>query len=553
MIWISNIYDLQYYKQKYKVPCYCEFLVYPQDLQLQSHIATSSSTSMTISVYTSDGTTNLGDVTSYFEYYFAINPVTGQRFFNARLKSFAGLMCANPCFILRVQAADVFDKYTERYCQASCCDRPRDISISQDGLKQSDTFISALPDRDIPPIPIASLLPQTTNCNEPIIRLVSWFDCYDNFTGEYYGDSGGWAFRKISNFKGKFVKRPRNIERQISYNCRVQRSESYNTWALIGFEFFPAWKMRDIENQLHANHIQVTDFVMQQMDMVYAGGTPFTLINECIEMFRLNVTLQECTQRQIFGCNEPCNNNGSLFALPDDYVYGNGIYDENGLLIARSYEDLLLWFRNQDQITQVIDLTGQYSSPATSPLDCFPQGAFYVQGNGLIPTFFYYNSKTPGNKVYGIPGIDPELLCTGNDCAIPEIGNITFEDGGCAIPDIGDYYIEEYAAIDIEINDTGDWLQNDTDTNASLLNNSVTFRLNTENRLLTGDENIIFGGERIGIMPVTARPQFIRTIEITSDTYVIVDTAGNIYYYGVGITTATETTIIIPYVNYYLI
>lgn len=553
MIWISHIEDLQYYRQPKGVPCYCEFLVYPQDLQLQAHLSPIAGIeSLTIYIYTPDGVTNLGDITSYFEYYFATNPVTGQRFFNARLKTFAPLMCAHPCFILRAVASDVFDKYTERYCQASCCDIPRDVSIRQAGLSDPAPLVSGQPigdpiGQEPPPPPIPA-----TDCGEPLVRLTTWFDCYDNFTGEYYGNAGGWAFRKISNFKGKLAERPRAIERQTSYNCTLHRSESYKPWVLTGFEYFPPWKMREIENQLHANHISVTDFIKPEQELAYAGGTPFSQVSTCIEMFRFNTTLQECTQRQLFGCNEPCNNDGSLFALPDDYIEGEGLYSENGLLIGRSYEDLLIWFRNQDGITSVTDLTEQYSSPATSPLECFPQGAFYVEGNGLIPTFFYYNSKTPGNRVYGIPGTNPELLCNGNTCAMPVLGSYEVAKGGCSTPELGSYEVSESTPTELAITDYGAWVQNDDETDAGLSVNTVTFRLKTINDTITGIENTLFAGEILGSITAAGRPSVPRWIDIDADTAVSIDTNGVIRYYGYGITNETDTTITIPFVNYVL-
>src|SRR5690606_41240905 len=39
-------------------------------------------------------------------------------------------------------------------------------------------------------------------------------------------DLADFAYTKVTSIRGRFVQRPREIVRQISYNCKLQRSES---------------------------------------------------------------------------------------------------------------------------------------------------------------------------------------------------------------------------------------------------------------------------------------------------------------------------------------
>src|SRR5690606_5402149 len=101
-------------------------------------------------------------------------------------------------------------------------------------------------------------------CGEKLVRLISRFPCYDAFTGEYYaipddviGGSADFAYTKVTSIRGRFVQRPREIVRQISYNCKLQRSESARQFLLEGYDIFPAWKMDEIEGQLHAPYLWV--------------------------------------------------------------------------------------------------------------------------------------------------------------------------------------------------------------------------------------------------------------------------------------------------------
>lgn len=145
MTWIDSIDQLQYYSPpSANVACYCELLLAPNDLLLQAYIGTSffmfSSITVTVQCLTPDGATLLGDVTASFEWVAVTAGTTANGtpvYVNLRARVFDEIMCANPCFILRVIivkttfgiAQTVFDKYTERFCIDSCCIPPSNIEI----------------------------------------------------------------------------------------------------------------------------------------------------------------------------------------------------------------------------------------------------------------------------------------------------------------------------------------------------------------------------------------------------------------------------------------
>jgi hypothetical protein len=544
VIWVNSISDLMYYHTPIGAPCYCEAVVYASDMVLQSRV--SSQATITVNLYSPDGTTNLGDITSYFESYFFTNPINKQLYFNLRLKSFAPLMCTLACYILRVHVGSVFDKYTERYCQSSCCDVPRGITVRQTGLNDDGRLIMPVD----PPVMSEPVFQRPmTACGNPLITLYSYFSCYDSFNDEYYAIPAGqtWGFMKVTNFRGSIEAIPRTISRTVSYNCQLQYVESTPLYRLKSIqEAFPIWKMREMEGQLHADNIFVNDYITDKQYQ-FGGGTPFERIYTCWELYKLVVQLQDCTQRQVFGCSDPCSNDGLMFSIPGNYGDG-AFYSESGNLIATDFAGLIEWYRNQDGITEAYQIYP--TSPLTSPL-CSEYAMFYVDGEGYIPTFFYYDAVRPANRVYGVQGVDPSLLCSGEPvCEAPEVGSITFEDDGCITPTIGTITFADIIPEDVTIIDYGDWVN--TSEDGSLYNNSVTFSLTTVNTTITGGSDVSFAGEIIGVMPGDAKPSSPRFYDIDDETYVAIDVYGNISYYGFGTTTGTETTITITNATYSL-
>ena len=129
-------------------------------------------------------------------------------------------MCAHKCFLIHAVVTQnggiaVFDKYTERYCQANCCNVASGITYSQDLLLGGGGDTTSLK----PPVAAAPQLP-VSDCGDPLIRIISTFDCMDEFNGVYYAipdngnvlsGSASFGYTKITSCKGRIVQRPREI------------------------------------------------------------------------------------------------------------------------------------------------------------------------------------------------------------------------------------------------------------------------------------------------------------------------------------------------------
>lgn len=556
MIWFDNIYDLQYYHQPKGVPCYCEAMVYPFDIQLQGQIpGGNGSYTLKVYVYSANGLTLYEDATSYFDYYFGVLPGIGTHFFNARLKSFSPAMCAHECYILRAEVVQsggvtVFNKYTERYCQNNCCDVPKDITLTQTGFSPlvvgNDHFVSAYASVALLGASSQLFVPEG-DCGEPLIRIITKFDCIDKFTGDFYGTpdvvlsgSANFEYTKITILRGRIVRRPREIKREMSYNCRLLQSESTPQYLLEGFELLPPWKMYELEGQLHANKIYIDDFSGIR-EYRYSGGTPMRQVSKCFELFKLEANMEDCTQRQLFGCDVDCNKqlnfDGShmVFAIPADYE-GGGFYNSNGELVAVDYDGLQDYLRTRDGAIAVSDID-------TAGLSCDAYKVVSVTSIGQIDTHLYYDIAVPGKKIYGVVVSDINELCAylPKVCTKPAIGVYSVTEAICATPVAGVFVTEDIATDIIAITGYGDWDVVDVDSNASIYGNEVTFNLKVVNDQLTEDpadpEGDVQISEIIGVIGGAGRPAITiglndATANLAEGVGVTIDPNGIITYYG---------------------
>ena len=549
MIWIDNINQLQYYNQPKGVPCYCDIIAYPADLTLQGAFnAGSGSYTIVIEIIKADGTVVFETVTSYFEYYFAKNSFTGQHFFNARLKAFAVSMCTHACYILHVTVMDgstvVFDKYTERYCQSSCCDLARDIDILQAGMIGTGPTGNG---GTLTENPITSPSnPKITECGDKLITLRTKFDCYDKFTGIFYGKpkdvlSGSATFthQVVTNLRGRIVRRPREVKREYSFNCRLQRVESTAVYLLEGYEYFPTWKMQEIEAQLHSTEIYVEDVRYE-----FNGGTPFAQLHNCLEIFKLETFLNDCTVRQVFGCVGDCeeeqNYDGAMmmFVIPGEYA-GMGFYNESKQFVASDYDELLNYFRNLNGMSAVSDID-------VSSLGCNVYKAFSVSGSAYIPTSFYFDNANRSNRVYGTTFGSLEEICTlySNTCVKPIVvlDDVVIGDQVCAAPDLGDVVIATMSGDDIPFAGYSDWEIIEPDTEAGVYNGQVTMTLHVSNPELPEDpsapgEPVIIGGDLVAVIGAEGRPATHALLtehnsSMTPGTTLIISANGLIRFYG---------------------
>lgn len=534
MIFIDSISDLAYYHTPAGSPCFCESVSLASDVYLQSILsAGAGSFSTVIYVYSSDGLTNLETATAYFTVTYGVTP-DSQQFFEARLNTFSPAMCQYKCFILRVVvtatgAGVVFDKYTEVYCQTTCCQTATSVSFSQDGVTGFSTTPTLTP------------IEQTDDCGNKIIRLISSFTCYDNFRNQSYVD----GFLKISNFKGRLVQRPAELTREISYNCRVQRSERAKIWLLEGYEYFPSWKMSEIQDQLLAETIQVDDG-NEIKTLQFIGGTPFTKVKgarECDEIFKLFVLLQECTVRQVFGCAIPCAELTSYFVIPQAYGEGS-FYSDNGDLIATNYDELLQWFGSQDGVTSVEDVD-------TSGLDCTVYAIAGVQGTGFLPTSVYFDAVITRNRIFAIPQETLDGICGAvgqTPCVKPVAGASVIIEVDCATPVAGSTVIIEITADEVAINNYGAWDNNNAETEALLYQNQITMMIKSINAtqyVVPSGELITIVNAIVGTIEIAGAPQSPRTLNssntgsLTGDQTFTIDTQGFIYFSGT--VTASDT------------
>lgn len=566
MIWLNSIYELQYYNQPAGVPCYCEIIVYPSDMTLQGWFSPNSGAfSFQVDVMSPDGLTVYEDASDYFEIYYFVNPINGYYYFNARLKSFSPQMCVKVCYILRMRvwigSTIVFDKYTERYCQSSCCDLARDIDITQNdiGYGDPDDLVVLNPEMSLNVATASNSYPKITECGDPIITITSRFECYDNFTGEYYATptnvlfgTASFSYYKFSNMRGRIVRRPRSLTREYSYNCRLQRVESQDVYQLQGFEYFPSWKMYEIEGQLLA-----TETYVDGVRYEYNGGTPFSQPTKCAEIFRLDTVIQKCIIRQIFGCPQPCDNSlnfdgsNALFVIPASYKDGF-FYDENGVVIG-DYDDLLTYYRSQDGATGLSEIT------LGSPIACdsLIYAAFSVNSYGYLPTSFYYDTVSQAKRVYlqsGVASISDICAPFDGICAEPVIGAVTIEEQTCDAPVIGTISIEDMTGEVIPIDGYGDWSLEDSETSATVFNGYVTLSLRALNDTLVASDSpaepLFIANSIIALIGVTGRPTADVVLtnsnsSLPADTTVIIKTNGWIIYNGYAYTTNPSGTVVL--------
>lgn len=564
MIWIDSIYQLQYYNQPKDLPCYCEALVNPGDMVLQGIVGTAPGNvyNMAIFVYSANGNTLYEDATAYFEYYFAQMP-DGRRYFNARLKSYSPAMCAHACYILNVQVTKstgglLFNKWTERWCIANCCDVVRGISFTQDSyLSMAQGLV--LTNGPVTPDTLGGGGPiQTGNdggppaneCGERYITIASYFDCYDKFTGDFYGDpkevySGTASFRlvKITNIKGSIRKLPRNIQREYSLNCRLQQVQSAKQYEVEGYEFFPAWKMEEIESQFHASHIVIENYNGISKYAEYSGGTPFEAIkltSSCNSYYKLNTVMNDCEVTQIFGCKDKCSTEGAApmgFVVPAT-MQTQGYYTENRQYIGDTPEALIQYYLSQPGVTGIEELDAD-------DYDCDFTTAFIVHGT-TVPASFYVNAALPANRIFGQSEESLATLCqqVTPACMPASIGAIILNESNCTATTIGSISLTDMPQEELYITGWGDWDVYDANTEALRSQATVRIDIEVENENYTYDDEDpeatipFINGEIIGYISQSVWPATAvifttaNNASLPVDATLVIQTDGKLFYSG---------------------
>lgn len=516
---VSNIQQLDFYNTPSDWDCYCEYLAYPSDLVLQDYINTNASTSFDLKVYvmSADGITTYEDATSYFSWY--VFTVGGYRLYNLRLNSYADSMCENLCWILRIEITIggvlKYRKWTNRYCQTECCDVPRGITFETGGFSEDQ-----LTTTETIPVPVGQ-------CGSPLIRIEVDFPCVDFQLGEYYGlptnilqGSATFSFKKITNISGKVLQKPRDITRTISFNCTLQRSESFKVYNLQSEGIsgtFPKWKLNEFEGMFHAPVILISDFY-ESRSYQFQGGTIAIVPHECWEIYRLNTTLQSCTVRQTFGCSDNCETINSLtFLIPESYA-GGDFFTESQQTIG-NYDNLLEYYQAFGEVVEV-------SYPNTYE-------AFTVTGSGYIPTNFYYDYTSPRSRVFGTNNpIAPVVACAKPVIGTPETYEMT-----CQTPTLGTEETYEVSGV-ANIANILDWVV-ESDSKVDLSTRWGRMNLETSNSLIIETSPLtMLANEPIGKIEANGAPSVAQTFtnsdnpSIPIDSYLVIDTNGLISYSG---------------------
>jgi hypothetical protein len=533
----------------------------PGDLMLQANLPYSLNAGYTfnINAYSPDGNTNIGNFTSSFDWFYGTAP-DGRAYFNARMNNFPPELCAQ-CFVLRISIRRVgdilylFDKYTDVYCIDNCCTVASGISITDGG--NPVTVISSTQANT----PTSGDISYLDSCGRSLLRMEFVFPCGEVFSGLYFGPpktvtagySGGFQLRRILNIKGTFRRLPRQITRQISRNCRVQKSETYRVYELQSYEEFPAWKMDEIESMLCAPNIYVNG-----VEYVYPGGdTPFRMLRPKLvnSTYAFKTVMHDCTRWQLFGCTDDCTTTRGTVRSFGLRTAANQYYDENGRLIGYTYDDLLAYFASLDGATGVTDI-----ADPTVDVDFYK--VFTVSGTGIVPSFFYADRAVYSNRIYGIDlGDTPDYnrLFPDSGCAVPVISDISIDTNSCATPEIDSISVDDTESITGTVQNYGDWTAASDGNSLVLADYTVSLNLVTQNPGIDDDGSgeVFLTNEIIGFLPKEFRPTVQTVItssvnaSIPDGSNLVIEIDGRLKWYGAPCTpVGGKATITIINLNY---
>lgn len=526
--------------------CYCEYLMNASDLQLQANLPRASNVYYDVKIYTysGDGTMQIEDATANYSWWVSDTP--GGRKITLRLNSFTNSMCAMGCFTVRLTVTAIpntpgnyllvpsFDRYTDVYCMSTCCDVARDIVISQEDMlppTPGDVVFSAIP---FPAVNTGYYF--VDRCGNTLIRFRGKYECLDA-DGYYYGvpssviSSVGtpFAYDPVHVLSGQITRLPRDIQTQISFNCKTQRTESFRPYRVQSFEMLPPWKMDEVETALSGYQIIVND-LSDVRTLKYDGGEAFGKLVNCWERFKLDVTLRECTSRVDFGCGEPCGSSGTTavyYAIPTSYNDG-GYYDDNRQPVAVDDSNLIAYFEAQSGVVSVTDVTSDYSGYHI---------VLEVETTNtvLLPAFIYYDNPVAAYQVYMNQQQPSVIVIT---CPAPQIGTVTSENIVCAKPVIGEVVSENIITVPITAVFQNDWQQWPADPFEAEMSDSWV-RIKVLNAFNTGYiydppafPSNFFANEYFANIDPRAWPSQDRTVSLGNGRSVTIDTNGRMFYSG---------------------
>lgn len=535
MRFVDNISDIG--MRNGDEPCYCEYLMYPNDLQLQAKIAGFVGDGLTYlfsaRLYDPTGQNQIAIISDHFTRWVADTPKG--RMFTARLDTFPPAMCAGTCFVLRIiitttTGTVVFDKFTDLYCMATCCTIPRNINIGQaEVLYNGQEQVSYEAEVDTY---------YTTDCGDPLIRISGIYDCLDS-DGYYYSTPKSvisnvgtpFPFNPVHVLTGKVKRLPRDITTHLSYNCKIHRTESFVPYRVESFEVIPPWKMDEIERALLSNKITVSDRY-SEYDFVFDGGEAFTDIVACWDRYKLDVTLRECTKRVDFSCGEPCGGTYTqYYAIPIEYN-GGGYWNDGKQRVAEDDNTLISYLEMQTGVIAVSNITSNYNGyyivlrvVTTSPM--------------YLPMYLYYDSVSLGHMVYSTTQEPSDIVIP---CGSPALGTVSYDNMVCGTPFLA---TPVYEYID-DIQDVFIVFQNNWESGVLVSPDAFVARREGDIIRIIFMDTINYGypynppayeaqyfvDEFIGTLSPNARPTADRIIILPNDRTFRVDTLGNLYFTG---------------------
>lgn len=366
----------------------------------------------------------------------------------------------------------------------------------------------------------------TTSCNSPVIQITSKFDCIDNETGLYYGipskvlqGNATFSYEKVFNLSGNIKREPRDIQRVISFNCKLQRVESFKPYRVKsqGYKgLLPDWKLDELENMLSASRININDFGLNygKMDVQFDGGVVSEgQVHNCINMFMANFIVRSCIVRTNFGCGECDIATANKTYLIPSSAGGQNFYTENKQLIG-DYEDLKAYYQTLGYT--VTDVTPSYNNT---------YGAFMISGGQSIPPPFYYDYTYPTYLVFGTdtPEAPAPALCEPF-----ELFYSYGETAYCEPFELLYSYGEETHVTTATISDYNNWEISGVTT--SISSNSATISFTATNPLVI--TSISYTGEPIGFISPSGRPAQTQFVDMGNGNGISISPAGVISFFG---------------------
>jgi len=409
MIFVNNITDLSYYHDNPQWGCYGEPILQPTDILLQANgfNITSPISGASVFIYVCDlAGVFQEDATAYFTYNLRSIVIGGTTYYyyNIAGSNFSPYMVANRCFTLRVIVTDggglgiVFDKYTEKYEIRNVNPALVEPTLLIDGVSQVPCIPFDNPQRCIAP-------------GSGLVDVRVSFGCIDAYNGDIYGEGTiisntgePFLFIRRSLVGGRMRPIPSTIIREVSINCRTQRTEITPMWEFQGASAFPEWKMLEIEGMLLAPDIYI-DGQKFQSD----GGMPFEQAGppvNCQYVYRLKASFNLCKQWQVYGCAVSCESLASYYAIPRPF---SRVYDDALRLVAEDVDGLLQYFSSIPGTTVAVD-TGYI-------LPCPNEAVLKVQSSGVLPKYLYLDQPIPSQRVFSkqLPSTltNVSVLCNG--------------------------------------------------------------------------------------------------------------------------------------------